>query len=632
MVAAVCKRHLADEVTFRTGRYSCDIFTCQLDHWVFGPSRRIAEKRKAAHNSTFTISLSYRSQPQTTTPEMTALSPDALFKQCSSNLQRYDQWVNQSDANERVWLNYYGKTISYGESNVYTDKIAAHFAQHGVKKGDRVALFLQNVPEFLLSIIAAWKLGAIIVSVSPMYKERELTHIINDSGSKILITFEGAFADIALNAWKDCPTLQHLIVTHPADLLPADRSDFPELELLLKQFSRKPVGQVPSGKSAATYASILASSPKSVPPRVPLSLDDAAFLTYTSGTTGPAKGAINSHGNVVYQGHVSEVFWQMNRDSGIITFAPLFHITGLVSLGCCSIYLGCPLILNLQFHPSLIGRLVQKFKPYFGAGAITIFTALLNDKVALKCDFSSLTRCVSGGAPISVTIVEQFKKSFGIQIYTAYGMTETTAPSHFAPLGSAPPFNSEYNAISCGKSLPHSKCLVVDEDGKELPDGQIGELVTFGPQVVKGYWKNEAETKKAFTADGGIRTGDVGVRDKEGWYYIVDRKKDMIIASGFKIWPREVEDVIMTHPSVRETAVVGVPDEYRGETVKAYVSLKPNATLTPTELIEHCKKQMAAYKVVEIVQEVPKNLAGKILRREVRQMAVEESKKVKAKL
>jgi len=291
--------------------------------------------------------------------------------------------------------------------------------------------------------------------------------------------------------------------------------------------------------------------------------------------------------------------------------------------------IGCPLILTIQFHPALAAKLVQKYRPVHGSGAITVYTALLNDPVAVKCDLTSLTRCVSGGAPISNTVVDQFKKVFKVLIHPAYGMTETTAPSHFGIMDVRAPFNEEHNAISCGVAAPYCVAKIVDDNGKELPDGEVGEVTMSGPLVVSGYWKNEAETKKAFTTDGAIRTGDIGFKDEKGWYYIVDRKKDMIIASGFKIWPREVEDVLMTHPSVREAAVVGVPDQYRGETVKAYVSLKPNTTATPEELSEHCKKQMAAYKyprIVEVVAEVPKNLAGKILRREVRQMAIDATK------
>jgi long-chain acyl-CoA synthetase len=312
----------------------------------------------------------------------------------------------------------------------------------------------------------------------------------------------------------------------------------------------------------------------------------------------------------------------MALDAGdvVLGVAPLFHITGLIAAVTVSLLVPVPLVLGFRFDPRTMLDLVEEHRPTFTVGAITVFIALMNDPSFTGRDLSSLSKVYSGGAPIAPSIVERFEREVGAYIHNIYGLTETTSPSHAVPLGERAPVDPTSGALSVGVPIFDTIVRVVGEHDRDLPVGEVGEFVTAGPQVVPGYWNKPDETANAFPG-GALRTGDVGFMDANGWFYVVDRKKDQINAAGYKVWPREVEDVLYEHPAVREAAVVGVPDEYRGETVKAFVSIRPGAEVTPAELIEFCRQRMAAYKYprqVEFVDELPKTVTGKILRRELR--------------
>jgi long-chain acyl-CoA synthetase len=279
------------------------------------------------------------------------------------------------------------------------------------------------------------------------------------------------------------------------------------------------------------------------------------------------------------------------------------------------------IVLGYRFDPVAMLDLIEQHRPTFTVGAITVFIALMNDPTCEGRDLSSLTKVYSGGAPIAPTIVERFQSEIGPYIHNIYGLTETTSPSHGVPMQKAAPVDPTSGALSVGVPIFNTVVRVVDEEGKDVPPGEIGEFVTSGPQVVSGYWNKPDETAHAIPG-GDLHTGDVGFMDEEGWYYVVDRKKDMINAAGYKVWPREVEDVLYQHSAVREAAVIGVPDDYRGETVKAFVSLRPDEEVSEAELIAFCKERMAAYKYprsIELVDELPKTVTGKILRRELRE-------------
>lgn len=352
--------------------------------------------------------------------------------------------------------------------------------------------------------------------------------------------------------------------------------------------------------------------------------DDVAFLTYTSGTTGPAKGAMNTHGNVVFNSAVLRAWLRLGEQDIIAGLAPLFHITGLVAHLTLGMLAGIPVILFYRFDPAEALRLIEGWKATFAAAAITAFIALMESRDIGRRNLASLTKVYSGGAPVSPATVERFRKATGTYIHNIYGLTETTSPSHGVPLGTEAPVDPDTGALSVGVPICNTLVRVVDPSSlQDLPPGRIGEIVTKGPMVVPGYWRKPEESSHAIR-EGWLHTGDVGKMDERGWFYLVDRTKDMIIASGYKVWPREVEDILYQHPAVREACVIGVPDPYRGETVKAFVSLRSQVQgdTSPEDLIQFCKDRLAAYKYprsVEIVDDLPKTQTGKILRREMRE-------------
>jgi long-chain acyl-CoA synthetase len=357
-----------------------------------------------------------------------------------------------------------------------------------------------------------------------------------------------------------------------------------------------------------------------VPPAVELAPQDVAFLTYTSGTTGVPKGAMNTHGNVVFTATVYRDCARFQPGGSVFGIAPLFHITGLIGHIAISFLAPMPLVLAYRFEPSVVLDALVRHRPTYTIGAITAFNALFNHPGFSQDHFSSFTSVYSGGAPISPTAEKVFLEATGLQVHNAYGLTETTSPMTLTPFGAPSPVDPISGALSVGVPVPSTVVRILGDDGAELALGEIGEIVAEGPQVVAGYWGKPEETAASLPG-GALRSGDVGFMNEDGWIFIVDRKKDMINASGYKVWPREVEDVLAEHPAVREAAVVGVPDEKRGETVKAFVSLKEGHEVTAEEIIAHCKERMAAYKYprqVEVLDELPKTVTGKILRRELR--------------
>jgi len=459
-----------------------------------------------------------------------------------------------------VAIRYRGDALTHGQLDERSSAFAAALAQHGVARGDRVALYLQNVPEFVIAVLAAWKAGAIAVPVNPMLKEREVRTLVDDCEPTVFI------------AEPDLPEWEELVRAH--------------------------AGQAPRDPG--------------------LGPDDVAFLTYTSGTTGPPKGAMNTHGNVVFSSQTYREWVGIGGDDVILGVAPLFHITGLIAHVGVTLLTGAALVLDYRFDAESVLELIERHRVTFTTGAITVFIALMN--AAGQRDTSTLRTIVSGGAPIAPSTVDAFERAFGVYVHNIYGLTETTSPSHCVPIGTRAPVDPTSGALSVGVPVYGTVVRVVDDEGRELPAGEIGELVTSGPQVVPGYWGKPEESERAIPG-GRLHTGDVGFMDADGWFYVVDRKKDQINAAGFKVWPREVEDVLYAHPAVREVAVVGVPDDYRGETVKAFVSLRPGERADADELIAFCRERMAAYKyprLVEFVDELPKTASGKVLRRVLR--------------
>jgi long-chain acyl-CoA synthetase len=512
---------------------------------------------------------------------------------------------------EQAALYYFDRAISYSELDRASSALAAALKERDVRHGDRVALFLQNIPQFLIGLYGAWKVGAIVVPCNPMFKQQELEYQLNDSGAKALICLESLYETVARAALGKTK-VEFVITTNELDY--ADKEPVPALlRASRKQWFDETLDMLELLEQFdGAYVEFATLAP-----------GDIAFLTYTSGTTGRPKGAMNTHANVVFNATVYQRWMRLTSDDVVIGVAPFFHITGLIAHLAVAALAGMPIITFYRFDPAEMLRLIEKWHGSFTVAAITVYIALLNHPDIRTRNLDSFRKAYSGGAPVSPTIVENFEKITGAYVHHVYGLTETTSPSHAVPLGVRAPVDPDSGALAVGVPIPNTTCRVVDvASGQDLPAGELGELITKGPEVVAGYWEKPEETAYAIR-NSYLYTGDIAKMDKEGWFYLVDRKKDMIIASGYKVWPREVEDVLYQHPAVREAGVVGMPDAYRGETVIAYVALKSGfeGKVTPEELIEFCKQRLANYKYprhIEIMEELPKTPTGKFLRRELR--------------
>jgi long-chain acyl-CoA synthetase len=486
-------------------------------------------------------------------------------------------------APESPSLRYFDDTITFGDLNDRAERFAAAVAARGIGKGDRVALSLQNDPEFAIALLGAWKRGAVVVPLNPMFRRKEIEYHLRDSGARLWLVLD-ELATPEHRAAAAGAGVEHVIT----------RQELPDL---LARHAPDPAARVAPGP------------------------EDIAHLVYTSGTTGNPKGAMILHQHVAFNAEVFRVWMQLGAEDSILAVAPLFHITGLVAHLAAAFWTGIPLILFHRFDTAQAVRLARKWRGTMTVAAITAYIALMNSAEDANGGF--LKKCYSGGAPVAPPLVEQIEQRIGCYIHNIYGLTETASPSHATPLGARAPVDPASGALSVGVPIPNCEAKVVslDDPAIELPPGEAGELALKGPFIFSGYWNKPEETARAFH-DGYFRTGDVAIMDEQGWFYLVDRKKDMIIASGFKIWPREVEDTLYQHPAVREAAVIGVPDPYRGETVKAFVALKEGCGSTePAEIIAFCRDRIAAYKCpreVEFLDELPKTATGKFLRRALR--------------
>jgi long-chain acyl-CoA synthetase len=510
-------------------------------------------------------------------------------------------------------IHYFGQTLTYQQIDRLSDHLAAALQDQGLQKGDRVIFHLQNVPQFVIGQYAVWKAGGIVVPLNPMYKEKELEYYFRDSQAKTLLSL-GSTYETAGKPVVEKLGISSVLTTSGLDFLPPGE---PVPKVLQEE-------KIKEYRGAQDFLKLIRKYEGKSPRPVGLSMQDIAYLTYTSGTTGPPKGAMNTHENVAFNAMFYNLFVRLTPPDVILGVAPLFHVTGEVAHLGCAAWAGIPVILFFRFDPEEALRLVERWKATMTVGSITVFISLMNHPDMQKRDFSSMKKVFSGGAPVSPAIVEQFEKNCGAYIHNIYGLTETNSPSHFTPLGGRPPVDPVTGALSIGLPVSNTrvKIMELEKGEEEVPIGEVGEIAVKGPQVVPGYWNKPEETAHAIR-NGWLYTGDVGKMDEDGWFYLVDRKKDLIIVSGYKVWPRDVEDVLYQHPAVKEAAVVGVPDSYRGETVKAFVAIKDSFQnrITAQQLIDFCKERMAAYKyprIVEIVQEIPKTATGKFLRRVLR--------------
>jgi long-chain acyl-CoA synthetase len=535
--------------------------------------------------------------------------PTDITPEFGSMLELFDASLARAPQTEIV--RYFDGTLTLAELDELSDAFAVALTDRGFAHGDRLATYLQNIPQALIAVVGTWKAGGIVVSINPMSRQRELTTLLTDCEATAIVAQEDLWDQVAAEVVPNTG-VRVAFTTSPLEF--QTRAD----ERLFGGMKRsRPEG-------TEDLSEVLAATRGRTPDPVELGPDDVAFLGYTSGTTGPPKGAMNTHRNVVFNAQTYRDWIQLTPEDSVLGVAPLFHITGVVGHLAIALLLPAPLVLAYRFEPAVMLDAIREHRPTFSIGSITVFIALMNAEGAKREDLSSLVKLYSGGAPIPPSTVKAFSDQFGHYIHNFYGLTETNSPSHGVPLGGDAPVDEASGALSVGVPVFSTVVSIVRDDGTEADVGEVGEIVTRGPQVVPGYWNKPEETQNALRdADGNVAlsTGDVGYMDDQGWFYVVDRKKDQINAGGYKVWPREVEDVLYEHPGVREAAVVGVPDEYRGETVKAFVSVRAGSSVTPEELIAFCKERMSAYKYprqVELMEEIPKTVTGKLLRRELR--------------
>ncbi|PIP90739.1 MAG: long-chain-fatty-acid--CoA ligase [Bdellovibrionales bacterium CG12_big_fil_rev_8_21_14_0_65_38_15] len=506
-----------------------------------------------------------------------------------------------------------GKSYTYREMDLLSKKFASYL-QNDLKlqKGDRVALMMPNILQYPVALFGVLRAGLIAVNVNPLYTARELEHQLKDSGSKAIVIFENS-AHILEQVLSKTP-VKHVITTQIGDFL-----SFPK-SLLVNFVIKKVKKMVPnwSISSAVSFKDVVFGADESQYKKPTLSLNDTAFLQYTGGTTGVSKGADLTHGNIVAN-MVQARAWIKNliKDGQeiIITPLPLYHIFSLTancfifsSVGALNV-----LITNPRDMPGFIKEL-KKWKFTAFTGVNTLFNGLLNNEEFASVDFSHLKVSLGGGMAVQRAVAERWKKVTGCPLIEAYGLTETSPAACINPMTL-----KDYNG-TIGIPLSSTDVVIKDDDGKNVATGETGEICIKGPQVMRGYWNRPDETAQVMTDDGFFRTGDIGVMDEKGYFKIVDRKKDMILVSGFNVYPNEVEDVVVTHPKVFEAAAIGVPDDKSGEAVKVFV-VKKDESLTVEELKAFCKEGLTGYKCpkhYEFRTELPKSNVGKILRKELR--------------
>jgi long-chain acyl-CoA synthetase len=482
-------------------------------------------------------------------------------------------------------VTFYDQTFTYAELQVHIEKVASALKKVGIEKGDRVALMLPNCPQYPISYFAALLCGATIVQVNPMYKADELLHVLNDSGSKCIIAYDKLFPLVEGVKAHTCLEIGFYV-------------SFDDPTCSFNQLLQDSADQVPDVR---------------FDPR-----EDIAVLQYTGGTTGRSKGAMLTHYNLVANTiqSVGTAWAQVHfGEERTLTVSPLFHVYGMTSGMNITFYVGGNMILLPSFDIEQVLEVIRKFKPTGFPGVPTMYIALVNDPRSKDVDMSCFRTCTSGSAPLPVEILQKVKQEVGATVSEGFGLSEASPVTHRNPV------RGLQKPGSIGIPLPNTDAKIVDlKTGEnDLPVGEVGELIIKGPQIMKGYWNMPEETHKAIR-NGWLYTGDLAKMDEDGFFYIVGRRKEMIIASGYNVYPVEIEGVIYTHPKILEAAVFGVPDSYRGETVKAVVVLKSNEILTEEELISYCKKTLSSFKVPKIVEfrkELPKSAVGKILKRKL---------------
>lgn len=511
-----------------------------------------------------------------------------------------------------------GTEITYADLDKLSRNFAAYLQQLNLEKGARVAIMLPNILQYPVAIFGILRAGYVAVNTNPLYTADEVIHQMNDSGAEVIIVLAN-FAKTIEKALPSMPSVKHVIITQIGDLFPSFKRFI--VNFVVNYIKKLvPVYKIPH---AVAFNYALAEGEQATLHRVELNHDDIAFLQYTGGTTGVAKGAILTHGNLVanvLQAYTWIAPLGISDQDIIITALPLYHIFSLTANCLTFMKIGAKNILIT--NPRDMGHFIDQIKNSgFTAitGVNTLYNSMLNHPKFKEIDFSKLKLALSGGMALQKSVSLKWSEMTKTRVLEAYGLTETSPAVTINPM-----YLEGYNG-SVGLPLPSTDVSIRNEKGKEMPIGDSGELCIKGPQVMPGYWKRPDETALVFTKDGFLRTGDIARMDEEGFIYLVDRKKDMIVVSGFNVYPNEVEQVIGMHPDVLEVGVVGIIDEESGERVKACI-VRKDTTLTAEQIINHCKEHLTAYKipkVVEFFDELPKTNVGKILRRALKDKEME---------
>ena len=539
-------------------------------------------------------------------------------------LRHYDYWVPAEASFPRQPINYalnlsaihyadcaatafLGAELTFRELKMQADKLATALARLGIVKGDRVGIMLPNCPQYIISFFAITRLGAIVANVNPIYTPREVELVAKDSGMRVMIALD-ALTPIVQGIQANSQ-IEKIITTN------------------LREYSGDPTDAPATPEGTLSFTALIAEVAKPELPLVEIDAEtDVAALVYTGGTTGVPKGAMLTHYNLFAAVTQCTLWGGPFSERGVGRFLiviPYFHVYGLV-IGCVyGVWHGATQIPVAKFDAKLLIEAIKTYQPTYFPGVPTLFISLLNNPEAVNAGLDRIERFNSGSAPLPVEVIERFEQLSGAPLFEGYGMTETTAvATSTAMLAKRKP-----GSIGFPVTSTEIKIVDLDKGDTELPQGAEGELCIRGPQIMKGYWQKPEETAQTLR-DGWLYTGDVARMDEDGYLNIVQRKKDMILVSGFNVYPTEIEEVLFTHPAVLECVVIGVADSYRGEAVKAFVVLKEGTAATPVELTWFCRERLAKYKVpsfIEITSSLPKSAVGKVLRRELREM--EEAKK-----
>jgi long-chain acyl-CoA synthetase len=513
---------------------------------------------------------------------------------------------------EKMALNFQGYRVTFGRLQDMVRRFAGCLHAFGIRKGDAVALLLPNVIPCVAAYYAALEVGAIVVMNNPLYSDRELAHQFNDSGARLLVTL-----DLLANRMIDLrpkTSIRQIVYTSIGDYLP-----FPKNLLFpLVAKKRKLAATVKPAADLYRWKPLLAST-RPEPPQADLSLDDVAMHQYTGGTTGVSKGVILTHGNLSRQVQQTAAWFPgLGTDEVMLGALPFFHVFGLTTSMNLAIFIGWGNVLVPKPQAPQLLEAIAKYRPSFVPLVPTMYIGILRHPDVDKADLTSIKGCFSGSAPLPVEVIKEFEQRTGATIVEGYGLTESSPVTHVNPYG--PECQRKVGSIGVPISDTLARIVDLNDGVSDLPPGQSGELLVKGPQVMKGYLNRPDETAGALT-EGWLHTGDIATRDEEGYFYIVDRKKDLIISGGYNVYPRDVEEVYFEHPKVAEATAIGIPDARRGENVKVFIVLKEGQTATAEEMIAFCEGKLAKYKwptEIEFRDELPKTNVGKVLKKELR--------------